>query len=345
MENKKRILGIAAITVLLAFLLVGCFSLKKEQGKIPIKVLILPKFEVGEMSGDFPGEAQLYYEEYVKGGDEYKLEHSIWDLTLYVKDGVALCVAGEGKVCSTANTYAVLSDERFDFSDAYIISTGCAGSAEGYGVMGDVYIITAAVDYDLGHTVDPRELEDDSYPTWFHDDEFDTAAVVKLDQKLTDRVYDLVKDVHLETTELTKKSMQETFPGEAWADRDPMVLKGTTASTDNFYKGEYAHQNALLVTETYECPDPYACSEMEDVGIGNVIMSFGMLDHYLIIRDSVNMDVFMKGMTPENLWGEEKDAELASGESEQTADIFETAMKNNFKVGKIVIDSILNDSL
>ena len=52
-------------------------------------------------------------------------------------------------MCSTANTYAILSDERFDFSDAYIISTGCAGSAEGYGVMGDVYVITAAVDYDL----------------------------------------------------------------------------------------------------------------------------------------------------------------------------------------------------
>jgi len=42
-----------------------------------------------------------------------------------------------------------LSDERFDFSDAYILSTGCAGSAEGYGIMGDVFVITAAADYDL----------------------------------------------------------------------------------------------------------------------------------------------------------------------------------------------------
>ena len=345
MEHKKRVLGIAAIAVLLAFLLAGCYSQKKEQEKIPIKVLILPKFEVGEMSGDFPGEAQLYYEEYVKGGDGDKLEHSIWDATLYVKDGVALCVAGEGKVSSTANTYAVLSDERFDFSDAYIISTGCAGSAAGYGVMGDVYIVTAAVDYDLGHTVDPRELKDDSRPTWFHDDEFDSTAVVKLDQKLTDRVYDMVKDVPLETTELTRKSMLESFPGEAWAERDPKVLKGTTSSGDNFYKGEYAHQNGVLMTETYECPDPYACAEMEDVAVGNVVKSFGLLDHYIIIRDSVNMDVFMKGMTPEGLWGGEGDAELASGDSEQSGDIFEPAMENNFKVGKVVIDAILDGSL
>ena len=35
--------------------------------KIPIKVLILPKFEVDAMSADFPGEAQLYYEAYLAG--------------------------------------------------------------------------------------------------------------------------------------------------------------------------------------------------------------------------------------------------------------------------------------
>ena len=29
----------------------------KDQ-KIPVKILILPKFEVGELTGDFPGEAQ-----------------------------------------------------------------------------------------------------------------------------------------------------------------------------------------------------------------------------------------------------------------------------------------------
>ena len=128
-------------------------------------------------------------------------------------------------------------------------------------------------------------------------------------------------------------------------DRDPMILKGTTVSADDFWKGEYDHQNAVLMAEYYGCPDPYASTEMEDVAVGNVVKGFGMLDRYIIIRGSVNMDVFMKGMTPENLWGEEKDAELASGESEQTADIFETAMENNFKVGKIVIDAILNDSL
>ena len=31
---------------------------------MPVKVLLLPKFEISEMSGEFPGEAQYYYEHF-----------------------------------------------------------------------------------------------------------------------------------------------------------------------------------------------------------------------------------------------------------------------------------------
>ena len=57
------------------------------------------------------------------------------------------------------------------------------------------------------------------------------------------------------------------------------------------------------------------------------------------------MDVFMLGVTPEDLWGEQSDDSLATEDSEESADIFETAMDNTFNAGKIVIDAILNDSL
>ena len=51
-------------------------------------------------------------------------------------DGVALCVLGMGKVNAALTTMAVLSDGRFDYSQAYILSTGCAGSAAETTVMG-----------------------------------------------------------------------------------------------------------------------------------------------------------------------------------------------------------------
>ena len=80
---------------------------------------------------------------------------------------------------------------------------------------------------------------------------------------------------------------------------------------------------------------------MEDVAVAWAAKRMGMLDRLIIIRVSVNMDVFMLSATPEILWGDASAIILASEENVEAADIFMTAMKNNFEVGRIVIDRIL----
>lgn len=144
----------------------------------------------------------------------------------------------------------------------------------------------------------------------------------------------------MNTTEKTMKFMAAAFDNADWAIRQPKVLKGTTATSDNYWKGEYDHANALLMVETYDCPDPFATTEMEDVAIGVTAKRFGMIDRLIVIRDSVDMDVFMLN-TPEALWGGEED-NLASEDSIESVDIFFTARKNNFKVGSTIIDAILS---
>lgn len=342
-KPKKRIAAFVAILAIIGTL-TGCYSQPISQ-RIPVKVLILPKFEVDEMSGDFPGEAQYFYEEYLDGGDVYDIAGSPDTNKLYYRNGVALCLAGQGKVASALNTAAVLSDERFDFSGAYVLSVGCGGSAEGYGIFGDVYVISAAVDYDLGHHADPREMNNETETTWFHDESFDGSAVVRLDRDLTDRVFDLVKDVPLETTEQTVKFLKKEYEGETWAERQPQVLRGTSVTGDNFWKGDYDHQNALLITESYGCSDPFAITEMEDIAVGQAVKRFGMLDRLIILRAGVNMDVFPTGVTPEMLWGTASDDHLASEESMESVDIFATAMENCFVTGIVLIDAILDGTI
>ena len=336
---QKTILALAAILSLL-IVLTGCSSQLKNQ-RIPVKVLILPKFELDKMKGDFPGEAQYYYEEYLDDGDVYELEGSSDKNRLYYKNGVAMCILGQGKVNAALNTAAVLSDKRFDFSDAYIIAVGCGGVAEGYGILGDVFVITEAVDFDLGHRADPREMSDKSGTTWFHDESFDDIAVVRLDQSLSDRVYERVENVQLETTEKTVRFLSREYSGEAWAERQPRVMRGTSVTSDNYWKGKNDHQNALLITETYGCRDPFAITEMEDIAVGQAVTSFGLLERLIILRAGVNMDVLPSGVTPEMLWGAESDDHVASEESMESVDIFETAMQNCFATGKVLIDEIL----
>lgn len=342
MKKKALLILVAAVLMVLPV-----FAQGQMESEAPekISVLILPKFESGAMEGDFPGEAQYYYEAYVSGGEEYDIAGALEGQKLYVKDGVALYVTGMGKVNAATSLTSILNDPRFDFSDAYFISTGCAGSSREYTVMGDVFIITAAIDFDLGHHADPREMVSGTETTWFHDAGYDDASYKLLDQELTSKVYEMTKDVVLETTEKTRRVMSASFDGAEWATRDPKVLKGTTVSADNYWKGIYDEANALLMTEFYGAPDPYALSEMEDVALAVVLDRYGLLDRYIIIRDSVNMDVFMSGATPESLWAPEFEDSLASDDSVESADIFATAMKNNFAVGSIIVDAILDGTL
>lgn len=73
LKNKKT--AIIAVCILLAAVSAIIFCVLKPGRKIPVRVLILPKFEVG-------------------------------------------------KVNAASNLTAILKDDRFDFSDAYFLSTG-----------------------------------------------------------------------------------------------------------------------------------------------------------------------------------------------------------------------------
>lgn len=312
---------------------------------ISVKVLILPKFETGAMSGDFPGEAQYFYEHYCLGGGEYGIPGGFPGHKLYVRDGVALYVTGMGKVNAALSLAALLHDPRFDFSHCFVLSVGCGGGAWGTAVMGDVVLATAAVDYDLGHHADIRELTAPRDHTWFRDPIFDSSAFRVLDADRMDRAWDLIRDTKLETTPRTRCFLARAFPGEAWAAREPMVLRGTTVSGDNYWKGAAGHRNARAMAASYGCPDPYAVCEMEDAALAVAMDRLGVLDRFLILRVCVNMDVFMNGMTPEKLWDAGLGHGIAAEDSEEAADIFPTAMENEFRVGKRLIDAILAGDL
>ncbi len=307
-----------------------------------IRILIIPKFEVGEMQGDFPGEAQYYYENYLKDSKAYDVPGLMEGHQLYVKDGIAMFLTGEGKVNASSSLMAVLKDSRFDFSDAYVISTGCMGTASETTVLGDVFVVTATADFDLGHHADIRDVSDTSENTWFPETQYDSFTHKTLDPELTDQIYELVKDTPLQTTDKSREYMLKSYDGAEWAGRDPMVMKGTVVTGDNYWKGSHDEATAIQITKAYNCPDPYVGTEMEDHSLSVVMDRMEMLEHFIIIRDSVNLDIYVNGVTPESLWLPNVEDMI---DSQETADIFATAMENNYKVGSQVIDAILDGTI
>lgn len=333
----KRILSLILLITLI-FSICGC---EKEAKKLPVKVLIVPHFEINEMKGDNPGEAQLFFEEYFEKYDEYTTTNGT---TLFYNDKneVALFMTGVGKVNAAMSTTSILSDSRFDFSNAYILAVGCAGSAVGYSTLGDVIIESAICDYDLGHTADIRDMNTSDAKVWFPSSEYDESGCKKLNTDTVARAYALTKDVKLKTTDNCRKILSRNFNDEAWAVRDPSVIKGTSITSDNYWKGKYNHEKALQITEYYECPDPYASTEMEDLAIAIVADQFGLLDKTLVLRVAVNIDEFFDDASPESLWGQTTDfINEVSESNEETLDIFGPGMENIFVVGKAIIDSIL----
>lgn len=332
----------------------------------PIDILLVPKFEVGEMTGDAVGEAQLFYEAYCMGAPEIELAASTEHTRFFVKDRVAILVTGPGKTAMGIGLMAVLTDPRFDFTNAYIMSVGCAGGAAGRCTLGDVVVVSAACDYDLGHKADfrdtaagralKRELDEGSPEdvdvsttegayadtTWYNDASFDACAYRILNERVVKRAFELAKDAELGTTEHARAYMNMNFNGADWAMREPRVLKGTTLSGDDFWKGEYCRRNADAIAEFYGCPDPYIATEMEDVALVSIADCFGLLDRTLIIRVIVEADAFTNGRTPDMLWGEGADyVGTVMTEGNAVNDVFEAAMRNEFNACAPIIDAIL----
>ena len=313
--------------------------------RLKIKLLIVPKFELGDMSGDAIGESRLFYERYCTGAEKYALRGGY---TLYVnaRNGAALGVTNMGKANAILFMTAALSDGRFDFSEAYILSVGCAGSACGASTMGDVVIVRETVDYDLGFQAVESCGEGGFVLRWYGNASAEATSHKKLDSALADRCYDMTRSLELETTAVTRRTLERNFPGEEWALRPPRVLTGTAVSSDTYWKGMAEHRKAQSVAQYYKCAEPYTVTEMEDNACAVAADAFGMLSRLIILRASVNVDVLLDGATAESTWGGMGRYEEAVNDNNgETLDIFVPAMRNLLKVGSVIADAVLDGTL
>ena len=95
--------------------------------------------------------------------------------------------------------------------------------------------------------------------------------------------------------------MKETFKGEDWATRKPEILKATSVTSDSYWKSKHVSESAQEICKHYKCKHDYMASQMEDASTALVFKKFNMLDKLIVLRYSVNMDVFMAGQNPQEL--------------------------------------------
>lgn len=317
MGYVKRLL----CSMLLASVLVASSAFAGEPVKV--KVLVMAMFEVGENTGDFAGEFQHWYEGYLMESKSFDVKGALYPL--FVADsGVAGVVTGIGKAQAAATLTAVLKDPRFDFSDAYFLTSGCAGASPERSTLGSVVWCDSVVDYELGHSWEQSDGVSGE-PTFMVKDSLRDGGCIILNKALARKAYNLTESVKLSDDEKAVV-YRALYPQEA-ANSAPSVQMGASVTADSYWHGQGCSEIADYICSQYDA-GTYMVTQMEDSAFAAVLRNFGYLGRYLIVRDVVNFDRPHPGQTV-------KESLAASSGG------FSAGMTNGFKVGSVVVDHIL----
>lgn len=290
------------------FFLVALLGAAEEP--IPVKVVALAMYEIGEVTGDRPGELQFWVErEDLSNVYDFPLGQTEIRMS---DDGLMVALTGGGVTHAATTITALGMDPRFDFSDTYWIVAGIAGADPNEASLGTAAWAKWVVDGDLLYELDAREIPED-WPYGmiplggYEPNQLDTGWTVdniafKLNDGLVNWAYDLTKDMAVEQTEAMKEfsSMFTNYPN---AMTKPKVIIGDALSSSTYFHGEKLTQwaNDWMKLHT-DGEAEFVMSNMEDSGTLTALRRLGDAgyvdyDRILILRTASNFCLQPEGKT------------------------------------------------
>jgi purine nucleoside permease len=287
---------VAVLALLALFLTSPVFAAAKP---IPIKVVVVTTFEVGEAEGDRPGEFQFWAERL-----PLKTKLTVAGIEGPVRmsdDGVIGLVSGmRGRVRDSVA--ALLLDPRFDFTKSYWIVAGIAGVDPMAASPGSAAWAKYVVDADPVFEIDDREIPKDwpwgifslrtDRPSVKGSAEGSSDMVWSLNPTLADWAYRTTKDVALpDTPELA--AYRATFP-EAAAKAPPKVMIGDALATVRYWHGHkrtaWARDWVKIWTEG---KGTFVMTDCEDQGALDVLAKFARqkrvdISRVMVLRTASN---------------------------------------------------------
>ncbi len=293
-----------------AFLLVAGHGLIAAAARrpIPVKVVVVAMFEVGQDSGDAPGELQ-YWVERDHLDRVFPLPAGYHDVRMNSAGEMAV-LTGQGTAHAAATIMAVGLDPRFDFSHAYWLIAGIAGGSPDRVSLGSAMWAHWVVDGDLGYEIDAREIPagwSTGYLPLRKSRPFEPPAAPQENQlfevnpALMDWAYTLTRGIQLSDTEKLK-DVRSHFDGAA-AQEPPHVGLGDEVSSSTYWHGKYFDAWATEWTSYFtNGKGQFATTAMEDTGTLLSLKSLaqaGRVDwqRVLVLRTVSNFDRQPRGMT------------------------------------------------
>src|ERR1700723_3784285 len=126
-------------------------------GPVEVRVVVVTTFEVGNDTGDEPGEFQNWVEHYPLP-ETLPFPQGYRALRYNAKDHVLAILTGAGKSSAAASIMALGLDQRFDLRKAYWILAGIGGIDPDRASVGSAVWASHIVDGDLAYEIDGREI-------------------------------------------------------------------------------------------------------------------------------------------------------------------------------------------
>ncbi len=275
---------------------------------IPVKVVVVAMFEIGQDTGDQPGELQYWVER-----DHLDQVYSLpagYHAARMNSSGEMAVLTGQGTAHAAATIMALGLDPRFDFSHAYWLIAGIAGGSPDRTSLGSAAWARWVVDGDLGYEIDPREMPSDwttGYVPLRKTRPYEVPAapldgqVYQLNARFTQWAYGLTRSIPLADSAALQE-IRSHFDGLS-AQRPPFVTLGDEISSSTYWHGKLSDAwAAQWVSYFTGGKGQFATTAMEDTGTLQSLIYLaqaGRVDwqRILVLRTVSNFDQQPRGVS------------------------------------------------
>jgi purine nucleoside permease len=265
-------------------------------------------FEVGEDTGDKPGELQYWVER--DHLDQIYPLPAAWHTARMNASGEMAILTGQGTAHAASTIMALGLDPRFDLTHAYWLIAGIAGGSPDRISLGSAAWARWVVDGDLGYEIDPREIPPDwttGYVPLRKAKPFEPPAaplegqVYALNASLVEWAFNLTRTVPLADSDHLRE-VRSHFDGEA-ARRPPFVTMGDEISSSTYWHGKILDAWAAQWVPYFTGgKGVFATTAMEDTGTLQSLQFLANakrvdLNRVMVLRTVSNFDRQPNGMS------------------------------------------------
>lgn len=220
-----------------------------SHGRTPIRVVVVTTFEIGNDTGDTPGEFQSWVEN-LPLPDVLPFPQGYHQLRYNPEKQVLGIVTGEGPSRMASSITALANDRRFDVSHAYWLLAGIAGVDPNVASVGSAVWAPQVVDGDLAYEIDAREIPSDwttGYVPFGRSSPFQPptppvatdsgANAFTLNAGLVDWAYQLSAGQVQLADDANLQQLRARYTGYPNAQRPPAITKGAVLAAGTFWVG------------------------------------------------------------------------------------------------------------